>query len=55
MDPELVECLYLVKNGVPYDVAFSLPPAERFAYFLTFAEFDGNQWDWNAMAFVERR
>lgn len=43
-----------MKNGVPYDVAFSLPPAERFAYYLIMAEFEGHVWDWNTMQFVER-
>ena len=27
-----MDCLYLVRNGVPFDVAFSLPADERLAW-----------------------
>ena len=32
--PALVDCLYLVRCGVPYDVAFELDEAERLVGFL---------------------
>lgn len=51
---ELGECLWLVKNGVPFDVSFSLEPYERLAYCVTFGEFEGNKWDWQAMAWQKR-
>jgi hypothetical protein len=33
--------LYLVKNGVPFDVAFSLPVDERLAYVVVFGTLEG--------------
>ncbi len=48
-DPELRNCLYLVKNGVPFDVAFSLKPHEATAWVIIFGEIDGSFFDWNAM------
>ena len=44
--PRLTDCLYLVRNGVPFDVAFSLPPDERMAYVVTFGCLDGQYFDW---------
>lgn len=41
MDP-----LYLVRNGVPFDVAFSLEPHERLAWIVVLAGFDGIRYDW---------
>lgn len=49
-DSELRNCLYLVKNGVPFDVAFSLKPIEAMAWSIIFGELDGSEFDWNAMA-----
>lgn len=43
--------LWLVKNGVPYDVAFALQPHERMAHAIVFGEFEGNEFDWSAMRF----
>jgi hypothetical protein len=40
-----VTCLYLVKNGVPFDVAFSLPPDEAAAWSVIFGRMDGGTWD----------
>lgn len=47
--PELIESLWLVKNGVPYDVAFSLSAPERFAYVVIFGGFEGNDFCWNEL------
>lgn len=41
--------LYLVRNGVPFDVAFSLDAEERTAWVVVFGEMDGRVWDWRAM------
>jgi hypothetical protein len=52
--PELIECLWLVKSGVPYDVAFSLLPEERFAYVVVMARFEGSEFLWDQMRWKER-
>ncbi|MGO4151509.1 hypothetical protein [Cupriavidus sp. YAF13] len=46
--------MLLIKNGVPYDVAFSYTAEERFAACVVMREFDGEKFDWEAMAFRER-
>jgi hypothetical protein len=45
-----------VKNGVPFDVAHALEPAELLAHGIVFAQYEngGRQWDWDSMTFVER-
>ncbi|MEW9304554.1 hypothetical protein ACETRX_03840 [Labrys portucalensis] len=47
--------LYLVKNGVPYDVALSLSSSEALAHYVVFGEFEGNKWDWKEMKWEPRR
>lgn len=47
------ECLFLVKNGVPFDVAFELEEIERAAWSIIFSEMNGAKFDWNAMSFIE--
>lgn len=44
----LTEALWLVKNGVPFDVAFSLDEAERLGWSIIFGQFEGGEWDWNS-------
>jgi hypothetical protein len=46
--------LWLVKSGVPYDVAFSLLPEERFAYVVVMAKFEGSSFNWERMAWEQR-
>ena len=53
--PELIETLWLVKNGVPYEAAFELDAEERMAYLVIFAEFQGAKFDWRAMRWVPQR
>ena len=53
-DPVVIECLLLVKNGVPFDVAFSLDAETRSAWCIVFAGFEGAQFDWDAGHFKER-
>ena len=48
-------CLWLVKNGVPYDVAFSLDDADLLAHVIVLGEFEGLEWSWSSMQWVERR
>jgi hypothetical protein len=46
----LIDCLYLVKNGVPFDIAFTLPSIWRRAFVVALGEMGGAQYDWQAMA-----
>jgi hypothetical protein len=47
------ECLWLVRNGIPFDVAFSLDDVTRAAWCIVFSEMEGNKFDWRAMRFKE--
>jgi hypothetical protein len=49
----LIDCLYLIKNGVPFDVAFSLPADERQAFVVALGTLDGHVFDWNAGQWLE--
>lgn len=40
---------YLVRNGVPYDVAYSLPDDEVMSECIAFGILDGGEWDWTKM------
>ena len=51
--PDLIDCLYLVRNGVPFDVAFSLPDDERIAFVVALGSLDGRRFDWNRMEWDE--
>lgn len=51
----MVECLWLVRNGVPYDVAFSLSDTERAAYCIVFSKFEGAKFNWDTMTFEDER
>jgi hypothetical protein len=42
--------LYLVRNGVPFDVAFSLAPSERLAWVVALGQLDGFAFDWASMS-----
>jgi hypothetical protein len=39
----------LVKSGVPFDVAFSLPADERLAYVVALGTLEGREFDWRAL------
>jgi hypothetical protein len=41
-----------VKNGVPYDVAFTLQPESVAAYGIIFGEMEGQRFDWNSFSWV---
>ena len=47
------ECLWLVKNGIPFDVAFQLDDVTRAAWSIAFSEMEGAKFDWAAMRFRE--
>ncbi len=44
-----------MKNRVPFDVAFAVDDAECDAWGIIFAEFEGNEFDDEAMAFKKNR
>jgi len=44
-----------VKNGVPFDVAFSLPPDERLAYVVVLGTLQGGSFDWLHLRWEEER
>ena len=54
--------LWLVRNGVPFNVAFGVPPGEQYvlveadvaSFAIIFSEFEGNKFDINTMQFKER-
>lgn len=46
--------LYLVKNGIPYDVAWSYEDDERFAAVVRMAEYDGNKYLWTEGRWMTR-
>lgn len=49
---------YLVKCGVPFEKVFSvdeLMTHEKLAMYVTFAEMDGNRFNWSQMRFEERK
>jgi hypothetical protein len=49
-----VDCLFLVRNGVPFDVAFSLPPEDRLAWVVAIGTLDGNVFDFATMRWKDR-
>ncbi|HTR17158.1 MAG TPA: hypothetical protein VMI52_09015 [Acetobacteraceae bacterium] len=49
-----MDCLYLVRNGVPFDVAFALEPEERLAWVVAFGSLDGGTFDWQARRWVRK-
>ena len=51
--PVLIDCLYLIRNGVPFDVAFSLSATERAAYVIALGTLGGHTFDWSAFEWVQ--
>lgn len=46
-DAALTDCLFLVMNGIPFDVAFSLEADERFAWVVIIGQLKGLTFNWN--------
>lgn len=46
--------MFLVKHGVPFDVAFSLEPDELLAYLIVLRGFDGYEYDFENMRFRDK-
>jgi hypothetical protein len=51
----LIDCLYLIKNGVPFDVAFSLPACDRLLWIVALGELDGFEYDWSRRQWRQSR
>ena len=49
----MIDCLYLVKHGVPFDVAFSLPDDERLAFVVVIGTLNGGFFDWQTKRWEE--
>lgn len=47
------ECLWLIKNGIPFDVAFLLDDRTRTAWAIIFSEMAGNKFNWDRMEFED--
>jgi hypothetical protein len=45
--------LWLVHNGVPFDLAFQLDEMTRTAFSIIFSQFHGGKFDWGSMRFVD--
>lgn len=47
---------WAIRNGIPYDVAYSLDYQELLATAIVFAQFEngGQDWDWETMKFIEK-
>ncbi len=43
-----MDSLYLVHNGVPFDVAFSLRKAERLHWVVIIGRLHGGRFDWSS-------
>ena len=48
-------CLWLVKNGVPYDVAFNLDYPDLLAHWIVLGEFENGDWSWESMSWKEKK
>jgi hypothetical protein len=44
-----------VKEGVPFDVAFSLDEEERAAFVIIFGQLRGHEFDWHARGWKPRK
>ena len=43
----MTEALFHVKNGIPFDVAFSVDAELRGAWCIRFGMFEGAEFDWS--------
>jgi hypothetical protein len=47
--------LWLVHNGIPFDVAFALDDVERQWMSIKFSQFQGGKFNMNTMQFEEQK
>jgi hypothetical protein len=45
--------MWLIKHGVPFDVAFQMDDVPRTAMCIVCSEMEGNTFDWHSMTFKE--
>ena len=50
-----MDSLYLVRNGVPFDVAFSLDPRERLAWVVIMGRLAGGVFDWSTETWLPQQ
>lgn len=43
---DLIDCLFLVMNGVPFDVAFTLDEEMRRSFVVIIGQLKGLRYDW---------
>jgi hypothetical protein len=53
MHPDLLDCLFLVRNGVPFHIAFALPADERLAFVVALGTLAGRVFDWDQLRWTE--
>ncbi len=53
MDAGLNECLWLVQNNVPWDIAFGVDETMRAAMAIRFSIMNGAKFDLNTMTFKD--
>jgi hypothetical protein len=49
----LRECLWLIKHGIPFDVAFQVDDITRTAWCIVFSEQEDNRFNWDSMTWDE--
>lgn len=49
------ECLWLVKNGVPFDVAFELDEIQRTGWCIIFSEMEGAKFNFHTMQYEDQK
>jgi len=47
------ECLFLIKHGIPFDVAFEVDDVTRAAWAIIFSEIDGAKFNFSTMEFED--
>ena len=45
---------FLVRHGVPFDVAHSLDEGQLLAWYIVLGEIEGGSWDWSAMRWEKK-
>ncbi|MGE4482010.1 hypothetical protein [Acidocella sp.] len=45
--------MYLVRCGVPYEVAFNMDEAERLAFIVTMGTLEGRVFDWATLCWMD--
>ena len=45
---------FLVKNGVPFDVSWSMDATWVLAHCIAFGMLEGNEFNWDSMAWIEK-